>query len=155
MLKNEQAQDGFYLDQTKALQVGKKIRVIEDKLGLISNFERRFADIDANISLLDEVGSDASLESELESSLLTLSTDIEKARVDTLLKGKYDNYDCIITLHAGAGGTDDSFWYILQQKDGTLYLAAGWHDPEANTDPASDDSYFYWIAKLSPSRNPQ
>ncbi len=55
----------------------------------------------------------------------------------------------------GLDVTDDSFWYILQQKDGTLYLAAGWHDHEANTDPASDDSYIYWIAKLTPSQNKQ
>ena len=44
---------------------------------------------------------------------------------------------------------DSRFWYLLQQKDGSLYLASGLYDAEGETDPASDDSTIHWIVRLN------
>ncbi len=120
-LKNQQAEDGFYQNQKLVTEVGKKIRIIEDKLGLIEDFERRFADIDTLVLLLEEIGEDNSLEMELEESLHKLIQDIEKARVDRLLSGRYDSYDCIITLHAGAGGTEAQDWTDMLYRMYSMY----------------------------------
>ena len=35
---------------------------------------------------------------------------MESAKIETLLSGKYDGYDAIVTLHAGAGGTEACDW---------------------------------------------
>ncbi len=121
-LKEKQNQEGFYQNQKLALEVGKKIRVIEDKINLIDKFETNFADIDALIMLIDEVGEDKSLEAELELSLQSLSGEIDKARVDTLLSGKYDSYDAIITLHAGAGGTEAQDWTDMLYRMYSMYF---------------------------------
>ncbi len=120
-LKSQQAEDGFYQNQKLVTEVGKKIRIIEDNLGLIVDFERRFADIDTFIILLEEIGEDQSLQVELEESLSKLTQDIEKARVDRLLSGKYDGYDCIITLHAGAGGTEAQDWTDMLYRMYSMY----------------------------------
>ena len=118
-MKDEQSKDGFY--QNQKLAVGKKIRIIENKLELIADFENRFEDIDTLVLLIDEVGEEASLEAELESSFAKLEQDVEKARVDTLLSGKYDSYDCIITLHAGAGGTEAQDWTDMLYRMYSMY----------------------------------
>lgn len=68
------------------------------------------------------MGQDQSLENELESSIQSLSEDIEKARVDTLLQGKYDSYDAIVTLHAGAGGTEAQDWTDMLYRMYCMYF---------------------------------
>lgn len=39
-----------------------------------------------------------------------LESKVEKAKIQTLLSGKYDSYDAIMTLHSGAGGTEAQDW---------------------------------------------
>lgn len=102
-------------------EVGKKIRGIEVKLDLIKDFETRFDDVETLIAMIDEVGEDIELEKELEVSLGKLASDIEKAKVDTLLSGKYDDYDAIITLHAGAGGTEAQDWTDMLYRMYCMY----------------------------------
>lgn len=121
-LKAKQGEEGFYQNQKLALEVGKKVRLCEDKLALIEDFEKRFEDIDTLILLIEEAGQEPSLESELEQGLLKLSGDVEKARVDTLLSGKYDSYDAIVTLHAGAGGTEAQDWTEMLYRMYSMYF---------------------------------
>ena len=52
---------------------------------------------------------DASLP-RLERGLQKLRTDVEQARLTTLLSGEYDNCNAILTFHAGAGGTGAQDW---------------------------------------------
>ena len=42
------------------------------------------------------------------------------------------------------------FYYLLQQKDGSIYLSYGYHDPDGETDPHSDDSSIRWLFRLQP-----
>ncbi len=101
--------EGFYLDQKKVLEVGKKIKSCEGKLNLIKELQSLYDDCNAYIELYQET-SDTTLEKELEDSLHTLENSVEKAKITTLLSGKYDDYDAIMTLHAGAGGTEAQDW---------------------------------------------
>ena len=43
----------------------------------------------------------------------------------------------------------DSFYYVLQQKNGDLYLAYGYYDYFEKDDLASDDTSIYWVCKLT------
>lgn len=52
----------------------------------------------------------SAIESDITKKLNELETKIETAIIDTLLKGKYDNNAAILTLHAGAGGTEAQDW---------------------------------------------
>lgn len=40
------------------------------------------------------------------------------------------------------------FYYLLSAKSGEVYLTYGYHDPEGETDPHSDDSSIRWLFKL-------
>ena len=46
---------------------------------------------------------------------------IEELKISTILNGKYDNYDSIITLHAGAGGTEACDWTDILYRMYIMY----------------------------------
>lgn len=41
------------------------------------------------------------------------------------------------------------FYYLISTKSGEVYLTYGYHDPEGETDPHSDDSSIRWLFKLA------
>jgi len=53
---------------------------------------------------------DESLENDLIKSIKNIEKDIEKIEINTLLSGKLDSNNAIITLHPGAGGTESCDW---------------------------------------------
>ena len=61
------------------------------------------------IELAEEEGDESVLE-EVDKDLSEAEKEIEEIRLRTLLKGKYDGCDAILTLHAGAGGTEACDW---------------------------------------------
>ncbi len=119
-MQQQQAEEGFYLDQAKVLEVGKKIKHIEGKLNLMNMLETLYEDCNAYVELIEE-SHDQTLESEVEDSLHKLEEEVEKAKIQTLLKGKYDSGDAIITIHAGAGGTEAQDWADMLYRMYKMY----------------------------------
>lgn len=119
-LKQEQMAENFYLDQNKVLEVGKKIKHYESKISLIVDLERAYSDCKAYVELSEELH-DASLDKDIEDSLHVLEEKVGKAKIQTLLTGKYDSYDAILTLHAGAGGTEAQDWTEMLYRMYKMY----------------------------------
>ncbi|MBQ8908818.1 MAG: peptide chain release factor 2 [Clostridia bacterium] len=109
ILETEQMGENFYLDQSRVLEVGKKIKAIDNKLALIARLETLYSDTQGYVELAEEV-KDGSLDGEVEESLHALEKEVDDAKIQTLLSGKYDANDAIITIHAGAGGTEAQDW---------------------------------------------
>ena len=53
---------------------------------------------------------DESLLPEMEETLASIRTDVEHLELGMLLNGEYDANNAILTLHAGAGGTEAQDW---------------------------------------------
>ncbi len=119
-LQEEQSKDGFYLDQAKVLEVGRKIKHIESKINLIRLLQFLYDDCKAYVELIEETH-DESLDSEIEESLHKLENEVDKAKIQTLLRGKYDSYDAIMTIHAGAGGTEAQDWADMLYRMYKMY----------------------------------
>ncbi len=66
-------------------------------------------DVETLLELVAEEG-DESYAAEIEENLEKAEKDIEDLRLQTLLKGKYDALNAIMTLHSGAGGTEACDW---------------------------------------------
>lgn len=79
-----------------------------------------YDDTQAYVELSEETH-DGSLDSEIEESLHTLEEKVENAKIQTLLSGKYDSYDAIITLHSGAGGTEAQDWTEMLYRMYKMY----------------------------------
>lgn len=78
---------------------------IETADGLMTSFE--------DIGLLIEMAydeNDESLIPEIEEELRSFEECFENIRIQTLLSGEYDKDNAIVTLHAGAGGTESCDW---------------------------------------------
>lgn len=82
---------------------------MEDKLQILLTIENYETDIQGYFEILDNYD-DESLLSECQKTLQEFSTFIEKIYLETLLNGKYDNLNAIITIHSGAGGTESQDW---------------------------------------------
>lgn len=87
----------------------------------IDNFTRIQAGL-ANVDELIELSAgDELMLTETANELATLEQQINQLHIDTLLSGKYDNYDAILTLHAGAGGTESQDWVQMLYRMYTRY----------------------------------
>lgn len=71
--------------------------------------QNSYNDIEALIEMAEEEN-DASLISEVAGELEDFKKDFDELRISTLLKGHYDKNNAIVTLHAGAGGTEACDW---------------------------------------------
>jgi peptide chain release factor 2 len=69
----------------------------------------RAEDLQAALELLDE-GSDAELEAELTHDAAALEKDLVRERTALLFSGEYDDRNAILSISAGAGGTEATDW---------------------------------------------
>ena len=90
-------------------KVGQEVKIKEDKLERILKCESEIDDCESICELL-EMEADAELETDLEEKLKNLEIELDDFKIETLLKGKYDANNAILTLHAGAGGTEAQDW---------------------------------------------
>ncbi len=92
-------------DKNKSSELGAKIKDLKEVLGLLESWEGVIDD--ANVAL--EID-DSELLAESETALLNAQSEIEKFEIRQMLNGEYDDADAIITVIAGAGGTDAQDW---------------------------------------------
>ena len=79
--------------------------LVETIHGLYTSYE--------DINLLIEMGyedEDPAMVKELEEEIHTFEKVFEKLKIQTLLSGEYDACNAIMTIHAGAGGTESCDW---------------------------------------------
>jgi peptide chain release factor 2 len=65
---------------------------------------------------------DESMREELESETNLIEKEVEKREFTALLSGPYDQHDAILSIHAGAGGTDSQDWVEMLYR---MYLRWG------------------------------
>ncbi|MDD6186451.1 MAG: peptide chain release factor 2 [Oscillospiraceae bacterium] len=115
-------QPEFWNDQAKRNAIYAKLRGLKAKKEGVDKLERMWADLEAMIELYIEL-EDESLDEELVEMSETLKEKVEELRLTTLLTGEYDANNAIITLHAGAGGTESQDWCEMLYRMYTRYCA--------------------------------
>ncbi len=108
-LNEEMAQPEFWNDPEKAQAKNRELSHLENKIKELEGFERRLEDIGAMIELGAEMD-DADTAAEVEQELSSLEEAVERLQLETMLTGEYDANNAILTLHAGAGGTEAQDW---------------------------------------------
>ena len=109
MLESESAAPGFWDDLEKSQKVTRRMRQLQNKLEAQRKRESQWDDL----MTLCEMGNeeeDESLVPEVEEGYAKLEQEMEEARLSTLLTGEYDGSNAILTIHAGAGGTEAQDW---------------------------------------------
>lgn len=86
-----------------------KIKGLRDKLERYASLVRAHDDLLTLVELAIDEGDESVLD-EVKEGYKKLSENLESMKLETLLSGKYDKNNAIITLHAGAGGTEAQDW---------------------------------------------
>ena len=108
-LEEKTMQDGFWNDQKNSNKVLSEIKHRKSKVIRYRELSKELENIKEFIELA-EVEKDESIESEIISNTQKIQKDIENYELQTLLSGKYDSNNAILTLHPGAGGTESQDW---------------------------------------------
>ena len=101
----------IWSNQKKASELGSQIRDIKDNLAFLDKWQGVIEDIETAIEIGDE-----ELINETTSQLLQMEREIDKFEVKQMLSGEYDEADAILTINAGAGGTDAQDWANLMLR---------------------------------------
>lgn len=105
----EQEDPEVWQDLKRSAALAKKAQSLRKKIELFDKAYKTLNDAEEIISLAAEEDDD-SLLPEVDAELAEAEKQIEEMRLSTLLKGKYDDLNAIMTLHAGAGGTEACDW---------------------------------------------
>jgi peptide chain release factor 2 len=108
-LENKMQETDFWNDLKQAQNITQETKVLKDKYERYKSLETRLEDVEIFIELSDEED-DQESKLEIIGEIKEISLEIEKFRVEIMLSAQYDRDNAILTLHAGAGGTDAQDW---------------------------------------------
>ena len=111
-LKVEQEKPEVWQDLERSAKLGREISAIEGKVDSYDKGKKALEEVNEVIDLIEETGEEE-LIPELDSLLATAEADLEDMRIRSLLRGKYDSYNALLSLHAGAGGTESCDWVSM------------------------------------------
>ena len=115
-LKNElerynfmQEAPGFWDDPDKSQKIVVKTKQVQAKIERYEKMVSSWEDLMTICEMAAEEDDDSMLE-ELKEGFEQLEGDMEACRLETLLNGKYDKNNAIMSFQAGAGGTEEQDW---------------------------------------------
>ncbi|HTC73538.1 MAG TPA: peptide chain release factor 2 [Solirubrobacteraceae bacterium] len=106
-LEQEMGAPGFWEDQEQAAKVGTEHARASRTLSVYRDLERDVNDLEPLAELAEE---DPEIASELEEQIRSVTDRLEQLEEQRLFSGRYDTGDALVTVNAGAGGTDAQDW---------------------------------------------
>ena len=122
-LEKQTTENNFWEDAQNSSKVLKRINEIKNKVEQFRAIKNETSNLIEIADLLKQE-SDEEIEKELQSGIKKLEKDIDKLEISTLLSGKYDFNNAIITLHPGAGGTEAQDWVEMLYRMYTRWAAS-------------------------------
>ncbi len=119
-LHEEMDQPGFWEDTEHSAAVNRRIARLEEKIILYRGLLSTCEDIETMVELAQEEN-DTELALEISEELSALSEQIEALELETLMRGDYDHCGAILSIHAGAGGTEAQDWAEMLYRMYTRY----------------------------------
>ena len=98
---------GFWDDQERAAKVSAEHARASRKLGVFRQLEADVEDLEPLAELAEE---DPEIAAELEDQIASVQTRLDALEEERLFSGRYDSGDALVTVNAGAGGTDAQDW---------------------------------------------
>lgn len=100
---------GFWDDAEKSGIAMKELKNLKDEIETFQKLENQAEEIQILIQMGYEEN-DESLVLEIQEALEEFEKEFGQMKIKTLLSGEYDKDNAILTLHAGAGGTEACDW---------------------------------------------
>jgi peptide chain release factor 2 len=103
-LEQELGQPGFWDDQSRAARVSTEHSRLTRRLERYERLRREYDDAAELLEL------EPGLVDEIATQLRPLREELARLQEDALFTGEYDGGDAVVSIHAGAGGTDAQDW---------------------------------------------
>ncbi len=108
-LESQMQEPEFWKDQEKAQKVSQKLKHNTNRINEFISLKQEVEDIELLIEMIHEED-DESQVPELLENMDQAEAKLEDARIVALLSGDYDENNAILSIHAGAGGTEAQDW---------------------------------------------
>ncbi|WP_314047415.1 peptide chain release factor 2 [Selenomonas noxia] len=108
-LEYKMGEPSFWDDAAAAQKLNQELAALKGGVDTYRDLMAKYEDAET----LYEMGieeNDASMEADIRAELTLISEGLETLQLEVLLSGEYDANDAILTLHAGAGGTEAQDW---------------------------------------------
>ena len=108
-LEAETLKEDFWQDAKQSNKVLAKIKNIKNKVNEYRKIESEIQNLN-ELTELTNMEPDEEIAKDIIRSTKTIEQEVEKLEIATLLSGKYDANNAIVTIHPGAGGTESQDW---------------------------------------------
>ena len=110
----------FWNNMNYAMQTNKDIKALQDLFNLVQTLQIQLTELIKTVKDLERE-TDFEMLNLAFTEMLELKDKIDELNVSTMLDEKYDNNDAIITIHAGAGGTESQDWVVMLARMYKMY----------------------------------
>ena len=104
-LEAQMQEPDVWSDKNRVSKLGSDIKEIKDNISLIESWQSSVDDAEVALEIQD-----SDLIKESFSALEKVGQELDKFEIRLMLSGEYDEADAILTINAGAGGTDAQDW---------------------------------------------
>lgn len=103
------AEENFWNDINRANQISAQASHLKKEIEDIQNLTISIQDL-KDLTTLLETEEDLELNKEIEENIVTLEKKLEDLEISVLLSNPYDELNCYLEIHPGAGGTESCDW---------------------------------------------
>ncbi|WP_115312148.1 peptide chain release factor 2 [Peptoniphilus indolicus] len=119
-LNDKQLEPNFWDNSESAQKVIKELNHHQGKVDKYDKLSKKIEEANDLIELM-ELEEDFTFYDEFKKDLEDIEKFADEFKLETLLNGEYDANDCILTIHAGAGGTEAQDWASMLLRMYTRY----------------------------------
>ena len=119
-LTEEMNQPEFWNDPDHSAKVNQKVSNLKGKLEHYEKLLSSADDIEVMLEMAEEEKDEDTVTEEV-NELATLKEHTDALELETLMRGDYDDNDAVLSLHAGAGGTEAQDWTSMLYRMYTRY----------------------------------
>ena len=109
LLESEIQEPGFWSNQENAQKISQKLKNNTDRIKEFLSLKSQVEDLEILIDMVKEENDESHLP-EIRKEMLQIGKILENARIAALLCEEYDKNNAILSIHAGAGGTEAQDW---------------------------------------------
>ena len=119
----------FWSDSQRAQKVSMERNRIEGEISSVKDVEEKVEEVEVLIEMAEEED-ETSLLNEAEGLLKEVEEKLEKLEIKKVLSGEFDKNNAIVTIHAGAGGTESCDWAQMLMRMYTRWAERKGYDVE-------------------------
>ena len=120
----------FWDDVEAANKANQRMKLLSAKIEKYNKLESAIEDAELMADMAEEED-DESMYEELVAEMQSITEKVEMLKLETLLRGPYDRLNAVLSLHAGAGGTEAQDWVSMLYRMYTRYCTdRGWTTKE-------------------------